>query len=233
MLKRLTVHMKKNWLKYTLFLLAAVTFVFGFYLVTSGAVIRIEAQEKLVREAPPLAEATPPELGLPLACQLGQDCFIQQYVDTQEGPGAQDYTCGPLSYDGHKGTDIRVRDLPAMEAGVPVLAAAAGVVKGIRDGEPDIRVSERGLDQVKGKEAGNGVVIDHGNGWETQYSHLKQRSVRVKLGDRVEAGQPTFHTCIFPCATTKPRWIPLPAWRSTAIATSRETLFGAPTRWRR
>jgi hypothetical protein len=190
MLKRLTVHMKKNWLKYTLFLLAAVTFVFGFYLVTSGAVIQIEAQEKLVREAPPLAEATPPELGLPLACQLGQDCFIQQYVDTQEGPGAQDYTCGPLSYDGHKGTDIRVRDLPAMEAGVPVLAAAAGVVKGIRDGEPDIRVSERGLDQVKGKEAGNGVVIDHGNGWETQYSHLKQRSVRVKLGDRVEAGQP-------------------------------------------
>src|SRR5690606_11871451 len=30
--------------------------------------------------------------------------------------------------------------------------------------------------------------IGHGNGWETQYSHLKRGSVRVRSGDKVAAG---------------------------------------------
>jgi murein DD-endopeptidase MepM/ murein hydrolase activator NlpD len=33
-------------------------------------------------------------------------------------------------------------------------------------------------------------VIDHGNGWRTQYCHMAKGSVRVKVGDRVQAGQP-------------------------------------------
>ena len=37
---------------------------------------------------------------------------------------------------------------------------------------------------------GNGVVIDHGGGWISQYSHLRSGSVRVHPGDRVSAGQP-------------------------------------------
>jgi murein DD-endopeptidase MepM/ murein hydrolase activator NlpD len=35
---------------------------------------------------------------------------------------------------------------------------------------------------------GNGVVIDHGNGWETQYCHLKQGSVQVVTGETVTTG---------------------------------------------
>jgi hypothetical protein len=34
------------------------------------------------------------------------------------------------------------------------------------------------------------VVIDHGNGWETQYCHLARGSLVVKQGDQVAAGAP-------------------------------------------
>jgi hypothetical protein len=37
-------------------------------------------------------------------------------------------------------------------------------------------------------ECGNGVRIDHGQGWQTQYCHLRQDSVRVKTGQQVAAG---------------------------------------------
>ncbi len=74
-----------------------------------------------------------------------------------------------------------------MRSGYAVVAAAPGTVLRIRDGEPDI--SSRARTDLKGKDAGNGVVIDHGNGWETQYSHLRQGSVGVKLGQRIVAGQ--------------------------------------------
>ena len=33
-------------------------------------------------------------------------------------------------------------------------------------------------------------MIAHGDGWETQYCHMAQGSLRVKPGDTVEAGQP-------------------------------------------
>ena len=36
---------------------------------------------------------------------------------------------------------------------------------------------------------GNVVVIDHGDGEFSMYSHLKHRSVTVKIGDRVKPGE--------------------------------------------
>jgi len=75
-----------------------------------------------------------------------------------------------------------------MKAGVPVLAAAEGTVVRIRDGEPDISVAKRGRPALNGRDAGNGVLIDHGDGWESQYSHMRRGSVRVKPGDHVRAG---------------------------------------------
>lgn len=122
------------------------------------------------------------ELALPVDCTLGDTCYIQQYPDHDPGPGAADFTCGPLSYDGHDGTDFAVPTRAAMETGVDVLAAAPGLVKGIRDGVQDL------APWVEGRECGNGVLIDHGDGWETQYCHLKQGSVVVSLGDRVDTG---------------------------------------------
>ena len=84
----------------------------------------------------PMALAEP-RLALPLDCTLGETCFIQNYVDADGGPGAADFTCGGLSYDGHKGTDFALLSHSAAQAGVNVLAAAPGVVRAVRDGVAD------------------------------------------------------------------------------------------------
>ena len=129
-----------------------------------------------------------PALALPVDCDLGSRCFVQNYVDADPSSGAKDFRCGNLVYDGHKGTDFRTRTMAEMRAGVPVVAAAPGVVIALRDGMEDVSIRVTGADAVKGREAGNGVVIDHGRGWQTQYSHLRKGSVAVVKGQRVEAG---------------------------------------------
>ncbi|MGH7255156.1 MAG: M23 family metallopeptidase, partial [Nitrospirales bacterium] len=42
--------------------------------------------------------------------------------------------------------------------------------------------------RVAGRECGNGVLIDHPGGWQTQYCHLRQGSIRVKPGEQVARG---------------------------------------------
>ncbi|CTQ31468.1 M23 family metallopeptidase [Jannaschia rubra] len=126
-------------------------------------------------------------LSLPLDCRLGETCFIQHLVDADPGPGARDHTGGDLTYDGHGGTDFRVPDLETMEAGVPVLAPAPGVVRNIRDGMADRSVSD--VSEVADRECGNGVAIDHGDGWETQLCHLARGSIAVAPGETVARGQ--------------------------------------------
>lgn len=128
-------------------------------------------------------------LGLPLTCDLATTCFVQNHVDRDPGPGAADYTCALQSYDGHDGTDFALPDLAMMVTGVDVVASAPGTVKGLRDGEPDALQGVPGAPDVRDKECGNGVVIDHGGGWETQYCHMKQGSVTVAPGLRVRMGQ--------------------------------------------
>ena len=131
----------------------------------------------------------PPKLILPIDCNLGQDCFIMHYVDRDPSPKEVDFGCGRQTYDGHKGTDFGISDLQTMEAGVSVLAAAPGTVLRIRDGVEDKLVNEQTDRQaIEGQECGNGMVIDHGNGWETQYCHLRNGSVTVRPGTKVEQG---------------------------------------------
>jgi hypothetical protein len=74
-------------------------------------------------------------------------------------------------------------------AGTDVLAATAGRVLRTRDGMPDRLLSAPAEPFVPGGECGNGIVLSHGDGWETQYCHLAKGSVRVRSGDRVLAGQ--------------------------------------------
>ncbi|MBS1301312.1 M23 family metallopeptidase [Loktanella sp. SALINAS62] len=126
----------------------------------------------------------------PIACTLGQDCHVQQMVDHDPTDGASDFRCGSLTYDGHKGTDFALPSLAAQAAGVSVLAAADGVVAGVRDGMPDILQTGETAPDVAGRECGNGVVIRHDDGWETQYCHLAARSISVAGGDLVSAGDP-------------------------------------------
>lgn len=132
----------------------------------------------------------PFRVGLPVDCAFGTVCSVQNYFDLDPGTGRLDAGCGRLSYDGHDGTDFRVRDLVTMKEGVTVVAAAGGVVKAIRDGMADVSIRDTGREAVAGREAGNGVLLEHGGGWETQYSHLRSGTVTVGPGDRVEAGTP-------------------------------------------
>lgn len=130
-----------------------------------------------------------PRLALPIACDMARDCSIQKYVDRAPGPDRLDYHCGKLTTDGHDGVDFRLRRPWDMQRNIAVIAAAPGTVLRVRDSMRDISV--RSPDAAIGDRlAGNGVVIDHGGGWETQYSHLKEGSVRVHPGDRVKAGDP-------------------------------------------
>jgi Peptidase family M23 len=133
-----------------------------------------------------LAQAESFELGLPVACEIGKTCWVQNYFDRDPSPTVKDYACGGQTYDGHDGTDIRVLNTGAT---ADVIASAAGVVKGVRDGVADhLMRTEADRAAVGNRECGNGVVIDHADGWQTQYCHMRQGSVAVKTGDKVEAG---------------------------------------------
>ena len=151
---------------------------------TFGLAVGVSVGSILLAGTPLLAEDL--ELSLPVDCALGKDCFVQNYVDIDPTSAVMTASCDEAGYDGHKGTDFRV--LNTSES-ADVVAAAPGVVKGVRDEMPDrLMLSEDDREQVGGKECGNGVVIAHDNGWETQYCHLKLGSVTVKPGQSVERG---------------------------------------------
>lgn len=135
-------------------------------------------------------------LGLPIACEPGKTCWISNYVDHDASKGRRDYMCGTATYNvksrhglRHQGTDFAIADLNVMQKGVDILAAAPGVVTGIRDGMRDISSKEVDKKTIKGRFCGNAVVIKHANGFSSQYCHLRQNSIVVKKGDRVKAGQ--------------------------------------------
>lgn len=70
--------------------------------------------------------------------------------------------------------------------GTPILAPAAGTVRAVADtvaDNPPGRMNAR-------VPPGNHVIIDHGKGEFSVLAHLRHGSVRVRPGERVEAGQP-------------------------------------------
>lgn len=130
------------------------------------------------------ADADRPVFGLPVDCEMGARCYIQSYVDRDPGPGFTDFTCGSLSYDGHKGVDFRVATFAEMEKGVDIIAVAPGKIRATRDG-----VDDHGSQSFPaGQDCGNAVVISHDEGWETQYCHLAKGSVTFRSGDIVKTG---------------------------------------------
>lgn len=80
--------------------------------------------------------------------------------------------------------------------GAPVRAAGAGTVAAVHDGQPDnvvIGTVDRWTDRDMARNPmtsyGNYVLIDHGGGEFTLVAHLRDGSVGVRAGDRVQAGQ--------------------------------------------
>ena len=137
-----------------------------------------------------LAQSRGIALESPVACEVGRTCFIQQYFDHDPGPGARDWRGGVKAYNGHDGADFRLPTTAAQRAGVAVRAAAAGTVKAIRDGESDRSGGAGSAAAVSSRECGNGVVLTHPGGWETQYCHMAAGSVSVRAGQTVLAGAP-------------------------------------------
>jgi hypothetical protein len=120
----------------------------------------------------------------PIGGTAFQNWDIITYTDVDPRVGSySDYTGGGITQDGENGHDLVLSNFTAMDAGVPVLAAADGAVVDVQDGNYD-----RQTVAIYGTPA-NYVVIDHGNGWRTWYYHLRNDSILVHVGDHVVAGQ--------------------------------------------
>lgn len=121
----------------------------------------------------------------PLGGAPYEDWTIVNYVDLDTSSGTEDWRGGPYTYDGHGAIDFTLPNFAAMDEGVPVFAAADGVVTQIQDGFFDRSTGEN---PAPGNEV-NLVRIDHGNGIETRYLHLRKYSLEVAVGDSVVQGQ--------------------------------------------
>ena len=105
----------------------------------------------------------PIALDLPAQCQLGETCWVVNYVDVDPSVAAKDFQCHARTFDGHDGVDLALRDRGVMEHGVPVIAVAPGMVRRVRDGVADVGLSSAApREAIAGRECGNGVVIDQG-----------------------------------------------------------------------
>lgn len=98
----------------------------------------------------------------------------------------------PYCYDGHTGTDFLLRGgFAAMDrADTQVVAAASGRVVAREDGRYDrCHAGDGGQVTCDGHPIEpNFVVLEHANGWQTRYLHLRQGSVPVQVGDHVRCG---------------------------------------------
>jgi murein DD-endopeptidase MepM/ murein hydrolase activator NlpD len=107
---------------------------------------------------------------------------VVNYVDLDPTTGIKDWNCGTNSYDGHTGIDIEIRDFYDMDAGVPILCAAPGVVASMHDGEFDRQTA-----WLSGVTA-NDVIVQHADGSTAYYWHMRKGSVRVAAGQAVATG---------------------------------------------
>lgn len=125
----------------------------------------------------------PVELGFPVFCNPGEDCWIINYPDLAPYGKIKDYKNGKITYDSNKGTSIAVRTVMDIKKGIPVISAADGEVISVRNDFEDNYLLK---DSVKGEPqtfCGNSIVIKHNNNWKTIYCHLKKDSIKVNAGD--------------------------------------------------
>ncbi len=114
----------------------------------------------------PMAKAATISLAFPTNCQRGKTCFIA--IDKRTNS-----------------TDIILNTEQEMQKGVNVLAAAPGKVVKVNNDYSGDKVSQTQPQDP----CGNEVVVQHDNGWVTQYCHLKQNSIAVTPNQQVQNQQ--------------------------------------------
>ena len=108
---------------------------------------------------------------------IGQDLYVTNFVDLDDGPGVRDYACGGQSYDGHTGIDSIIRSFREVRIGVPVFAALDGRVLSVQQGV--------GGDFNWGPTVSNfdnHVILDHGGDQQSVYGHLAGKSIARQEG---------------------------------------------------
>lgn len=128
------------------------------------------------------------KLQFPVNCQLNNDCFILSYPSH---PDNLDYSCGTLTQEKYPATNIALANEKQMTKGFEVVAVADGVVKKVTGTIQDIPYKEKHNPEyaLNNDICGNGIVIDHNNGWQSFYCYLKQASIKVLPETKVKAGQ--------------------------------------------
>lgn len=137
----------------------------------------------IARPATP-AQAQFARYAWPLGRALGDHVVAVNYTDLDPGPGRLDYMGGTHNYDGHTGHDYTLYSFRDMDRGVPIRAAAPGVVTYLDDTSPYDRHCD--FDWPDG---GNWVWIAYGDGTYHEYLHMRRSSMTVKAGESVVQGQ--------------------------------------------
>ena len=132
----------------------------------------------------PKAQSTAfPMLDWPIATTLNNGLNLRNYVDDDVTSGIKDYMGNPHSYNGHNGTDIGPTGFRSMDHGIPILAAADGVVIAMEYSRIDRNIGPTYPDE------GNFVIVEHSGGTQARYWHLRKNSITVNVGETVVTGQ--------------------------------------------
>ncbi|MFM2160550.1 MAG: hypothetical protein RLZZ383_62 [Pseudomonadota bacterium] len=111
----------------------------------------------------------------------GDEHYGYFYPTAYMDEGGQDWACGGTFYAGHTGSDYGAGSWTGMDDGRRVVAAAEGVVVSTHDGEFD-RCTTANCGTA------NYVILEHADGRQTWYWHLKQWSIAVSPGQWVSCG---------------------------------------------
>ncbi len=128
----------------------------------------------------------------PLKAATGfNDCgfyVVSAYVDHDTTTSFHDYNNGTVTYNGHRGTDIATFPFHfyKMDSNqVEVVAAGAGTIIDKHDGEYDRNCVGVGSGLIA-----NYIIIQHADGSEALYWHMKSGKVTTKtIGQTVVAGE--------------------------------------------
>jgi murein DD-endopeptidase MepM/ murein hydrolase activator NlpD len=129
----------------------------------------------------PITASFPQRMIWPMELQPFEEAFWINYNDINPTSSHADLMGGNATYDGHNGIDVGPTYYARQDQGVDIYAAADGVVLSINDGEFDRETENDGG-------TSNFVILDHGNGWQTHYYHMRRDSVQVNVGQAVSQG---------------------------------------------